>query len=312
MPKGTKPSLFFLLLSLLLSPKIFARNPLPLQPQSPYTACKSTLYPKLCRSILSSFQHSPTNLDGYGKFSVKWCLKHAQKISDLTNHLLSQQKQSRFLSSKELNALHDCAQLSELTVDYLESISVELKSDNSSSGSDSLVGRVQALLSAVVTNQQTCYDGLVDSGSNLVGALIAPLSAASELYSVSLGLVTHALGRVRKAGKVLHGLNDSQRWGRNLAELVDKGLKELISERQLQLEIMGQGFYEEYVVVPKHKKSVMLIGDGINRTVISGNRNVVDGWTTFNSSTFALEPLVKLLLSNNDILQTLGMIKLSG
>ncbi|CDP17934.1 unnamed protein product [Coffea canephora] len=200
MPKGTKPSPFFLL-SLLLSPKIFAQNPLPLQPQSPYTACKSTLYPKLCRSILSSFQHSPSNLDGYGKFSVKLCLKHAQKISDLTNHLLSQQKQSRFLSSKELNALHDCAQLSELTVDYLESISVELKSDNSSSVSDSLVGRVQALLSAVVTNQQTCYDGLVDSGSNLVGALIAPLSDASELYSVSLGLVTHALGRVRKAGK---------------------------------------------------------------------------------------------------------------
>ena len=30
----------------------------------------------------------------------------------------------------------------------------------------------------------------------------------------------------------------------------------------------------------------MLLGDGINRTVITGNRSVVDGWTTFNSATF--------------------------
>jgi pectinesterase len=47
-----------------------------------------------------------------------------------------------------------------------------------------------------------------------------------------------------------------------------------------------QGYYEEYVVVPKHKKNIMLVGDGINRTVITGNHSVVDGWTTFNSSTF--------------------------
>jgi pectinesterase len=30
----------------------------------------------------------------------------------------------------------------------------------------------------------------------------------------------------------------------------------------------------------------MLLGDGINRTVITGNHSVIDGWTTFNSSTF--------------------------
>lgn len=47
-----------------------------------------------------------------------------------------------------------------------------------------------------------------------------------------------------------------------------------------------EGYYEEYVVVPKYKKNIMLIGDGINRTVITGNHSVMDGWTTFNSSTF--------------------------
>ncbi|CAH2057633.1 unnamed protein product [Thlaspi arvense] len=48
------------------------------------------------------------------------------------------------------------------------------------------------------------------------------------------------------------------------------------------------GLYEEYVEVPKNKRYVMMIGDGINQTVITGNRSVVDGWTTFNSATFIL------------------------
>lgn len=47
-----------------------------------------------------------------------------------------------------------------------------------------------------------------------------------------------------------------------------------------------EGYYEEYVIVPKEKKNILLIGDGINRTVITGNHSVIDGWTTFNSSTF--------------------------
>ncbi|CAA0828225.1 Probable pectinesterase/pectinesterase inhibitor 7 [Striga hermonthica] len=48
------------------------------------------------------------------------------------------------------------------------------------------------------------------------------------------------------------------------------------------------GVYEENVLVPKNKKYLMMIGDGINRTIITGNRSVVDGWTTFSSATFAV------------------------
>ncbi|KAJ9180290.1 hypothetical protein P3X46_008557 [Hevea brasiliensis] len=47
------------------------------------------------------------------------------------------------------------------------------------------------------------------------------------------------------------------------------------------------GVYNEYVSIPKYKKYLMMIGDGINQTIIAGNRSVVDGWTTFNSATFA-------------------------
>lgn len=48
------------------------------------------------------------------------------------------------------------------------------------------------------------------------------------------------------------------------------------------------GVYRENVEVPKSKTNIMLIGDGIDATVITGNRSVVDGSTTFNSATFAV------------------------
>ena len=47
-----------------------------------------------------------------------------------------------------------------------------------------------------------------------------------------------------------------------------------------------EGVCEEYVSIPINKPYLMMIGDGINRTVITGHHSVGDGWTTFNSSIF--------------------------
>lgn len=109
------------------------------------------------------------------------------------------------MSQAEIGALYDCGQLSQLNVDYLESISTELKIAGSLN--DELVERVQTLLSAIVTNQQTCYDGLEYSKSSIVSALSEPLNNVTELYSVSLGLVTHSLDRNLKMKKKKKGSN---------------------------------------------------------------------------------------------------------
>jgi pectinesterase len=68
------------------------------------------------------------------------------------------------MSHAEVGALEDCRQLSQLNVEYLLSISAELQSPVSGE----VVEQVQTLLSAIVTNQQTCFDGLEDSGSSFV------------------------------------------------------------------------------------------------------------------------------------------------
>ncbi|CAI0448199.1 unnamed protein product [Linum tenue] len=48
------------------------------------------------------------------------------------------------------------------------------------------------------------------------------------------------------------------------------------------------GVYNEYVEIKKKRWNIMMVGDGINRTIITGNRNFIDGWTTFRSATFAV------------------------
>lgn len=50
--------------------------------------------------------------------------------------------------------------------------------------------------------------------------------------------------------------------------------------------LVSAGVYQEYVSVPKNKRYIMMIGDGINQTIVTGNHSNVDGWTTFNSATF--------------------------
>ncbi|KAH7524766.1 hypothetical protein FEM48_Zijuj06G0154100 [Ziziphus jujuba var. spinosa] len=48
------------------------------------------------------------------------------------------------------------------------------------------------------------------------------------------------------------------------------------------------GEYQEYVSIPSNKKYLLMVGDGVRQTNITGNRSVGDGWTTFNSATFAV------------------------
>ncbi|TKY49808.1 pectinesterase/pectinesterase inhibitor 47 [Spatholobus suberectus] len=327
-----------LLFLFLLAPLLFAQSPPPPSAPSSAAACKGTLYPKLCRSILSAIRSSPSDPYGYGKFSIKQSLKQARKLAKVFEDFL-QRHQSSSLNHAEIAALGDCKDLNHLNVDYLVSISEELKAAGSSDAE--LVEKIESYLSAVATNHYTCYDGLVVTKSNIANALAVPLKDVTQLYSVSLGLVTQALDKNLKRNKTRkHGLPTKAFKVRQPLEKLIKFLRTKYSctklsnctrtERILKesgsqgillydfvivspygidnhtsigeaiaaapnntkpedgyfLVYVREGYYEEYVVIPKEKKNILLVGDGINKTIITGNHSVIDGWTTFNSSTF--------------------------
>ncbi|KAF2308396.1 hypothetical protein GH714_006718 [Hevea brasiliensis] len=49
-----------------------------------------------------------------------------------------------------------------------------------------------------------------------------------------------------------------------------------------------KGVYKENVEIKKSMKNLMFIGDGIDSTVVTGNKNAQDGSTTFRSATFGV------------------------
>ncbi|GAB2213157.1 hypothetical protein Droror1_Dr00021178 [Drosera rotundifolia] len=49
-----------------------------------------------------------------------------------------------------------------------------------------------------------------------------------------------------------------------------------------------EGIYHEHVVIGRHLNHLMFVEDGIDRTIITGSRNVIDGHSTLSSATFSV------------------------
>ncbi|KAE8809480.1 putative pectinesterase/pectinesterase inhibitor 41 [Hordeum vulgare] len=323
---GTALSAVLLLSLLVLS---LSDDAPPSTPVSPSTACNDTTDPTFCRTVLPP--HGTSDLYTYGRFSVAKSLASASKFVSLVDRYLSRH---RHLSRSAIGALQDCKLLSELNVDFLSATGTALKGTETLL--DPLADDVQTLLSAILTNQETCLDGLQaasGSWSDRGGGLAEPISNGTKLYSLSLSLFTRAWVPTAKAPKGAkkphHGhnkppaapaharrglfdANDEEMVRRmaiegpqgtvvvNRAVTVDQGgsgnyttVGEAVAAAPMNLNgsagyyviYVLAGVYEENVEVPKKMKYVMMIGDGIGQTVITGNRSVVDGWTTFHSAT---------------------------
>lgn len=50
------------------------------------------------------------------------------------------------------------------------------------------------------------------------------------------------------------------------------------------------GVYAEHVEIDWNLRNVMFVGDGIDRTIVTGSHNVPDGYTTYRSATFGMIP----------------------
>lgn len=49
-----------------------------------------------------------------------------------------------------------------------------------------------------------------------------------------------------------------------------------------------EGIYNEYVTITKKMVNITMFGDGSQKTMISGNKNFVDGVRTFETATFGM------------------------
>ncbi|XP_044491710.1 probable pectinesterase/pectinesterase inhibitor 7 [Mangifera indica] len=298
-------------------------------PVSRETLCKSARDPSYCKSVLPN---QTTDVYTSGRYLFGKALNRSQKFVSLVDKYLQRRPA---LSKPAIRALEDCRTLAGYNIDFIYS-SYQAVNKTSKTLPTMKAHYVHSLLSAILTNLQTCLNGLEEtsSPSSVKSGVSAFLSNDTKLYSVSLALFI--TGWVPKKKEAAWQPTRKQRLFTNgrlplKMSSQNQALYESVSRSKLlqttdevlvsDIVIVSQdgtgnfstisdavnaapnntdgtngyfliyikaGIYEEYVSIAMNKEYLMMMGAGINQTVITGNRSVVDGWTTYNSATFAV------------------------
>ncbi|XP_012089438.1 pectinesterase [Jatropha curcas] len=295
-------------------------NSLPIY-NTPETLCNSSPFPDFCESSLP--YDKPGTAQDYAKISISQSLSNARNFLSLVQHYLSLPSTSY---ESTIRALEDCQFLAQLNIDSL-SYALENINNYNNSSTDNLLPSLLTddlltLFSATLTNQETCLEGLQiteSASSSILNGLSTTLSNGSKSFSTSLALYSNGWIPKTKSGRSSSTRRNLPAIGKRLlasqsnsfldsvnvrkmvlvnpngtgdfptiSDAVNAAPNDTTSENGYFVIYVVAGVYNEYVSIPKNKKYLMMIGDGINQTIITGNRSVVDGWTTFNSATFVV------------------------
>ncbi|XP_058739516.1 pectinesterase-like [Vicia villosa] len=269
--------------------------------------CEHALDTKSCLTHVSEVVHGPTlaNTKDH-KLSTLLSLltkstTHIQKSMKTANVI-----KSRVNSRREEIALNDCEQLMNLSMERVWDSVLTLTKDNMDTQQNA-----HTWLSSVLTNHVTCLDGLEGASRVIMENDLQDLISRARS---SLAVLVSVLPSKGNDGFIDESLNGEfpswlTRKDRRLLELSVKDIKanvvvaedgsgdfKTVAEAVASAPKKGKtryiiyvknGTYEEHVDISSQKTNVMLVGDGMNATIITGSLNVVDGTGTFQSATVA-------------------------
>ncbi|KAK2439902.1 putative pectinesterase/pectinesterase inhibitor [Trifolium repens] len=278
--------------------------------------CDVTLYKDSCYESLRPVVNSGKDVqpEELFKLSINVALTHVSKIIEYFNdHGVFKNLIGNDSRNKE--ALKNCRDLLDLAVDHLNN---SLTTSGENSSLFQVFDDLQTWLSAAGTYQQTCIEGFEDTKEELKKSVVSYLKNSTEYTSNSLAIITW----INKVSNTLNLRrlmslpyeNESPKWlnSKDRKLLVTKDLRskadiivakdgsgkyKTISEAlkhvpnkstKRTLIYVKKGIYYENVRVEKTKWNVMIVGDGMTASVVSGRLNVVDGTPTFSSATFAV------------------------
>ncbi|CAI9096043.1 OLC1v1032108C1 [Oldenlandia corymbosa var. corymbosa] len=307
------PTFSFLFVLIFLAPTKVANAA-----TSPSSICSQTPYPELCHSLTITPKSTLTTLDGEtsSSFNVRDAsLKFSLAQAQYVHNLISTMDTTSFDKLTKA-AWVDCFELYEDTIDNLARCS-------SSIGK---LSDAQTWLSAAYANHETCKNGFLDFqlnsklqafpffNTNFSKHLSNSLAINKVSLASSLSTAPVSTNDQIKNRKLLSLDSDGfpawvstgdrkllQATGAPKANIVvaqdGSGNYKTISEALAASSKLRsgssrfvihvkRGVYKENVVVTKSMTNIMMVGDGIDVTVVTGNKNVVDGSTTFNSATF--------------------------
>ncbi|KAJ6699077.1 PECTINESTERASE [Salix purpurea] len=246
------------------------------------TFCSSRPFPDACFSSLKlsiSINISP-NIINLLLQTLQTALSEAGKLTNL----FSKAGGSNIIE-RQRGTIQDCLELHRITVSSLQRSVSRVRAGDSRKLVDA-----RAYLSAALTNKNTCLEGLDSASGPLKPAVMNGLASTYQHVSNSLSMLPKP--KRAKQGHINRRLLGFPKWmskkDRRILQSIDG---EDDPGEELIVAADGTGnfrVYAENVEIPSDKTNIVLIGDGADLTFITGNRNVVDGWTTFRSATLAV------------------------
>ncbi|GLT65435.1 hypothetical protein SLA2020_378690 [Shorea laevis] len=269
------------------------------RPPPPLKICEGAHDQESCSAMISQLAPNTTI-----KTSDLLQLFLERSISEVKNTMrMANNVRDRINNPREQAALADCSQLMELSMDRIMDSMTALKNHDVHSHADS-----HSWLSTVLTNHVTCLDGLE-------GPTKTPMeSTLNDLISRARTTLAIFVANSPKKPKLIQPLMDefpswvTSRDRRLLMSLAKdikpdvvvakdgsgkyKTLKEAVAaapskSKTRHVILVKKGIYKENVEIGSSKKNLMIVGDGMGATIITGSLNVVDGSTTFKSATVA-------------------------
>ncbi|CAL5404864.1 unnamed protein product [Camellia sinensis] len=256
--------------------------------------CNKTPYPEPCKYFMSNGSHNfvPKQKSEFRKMAMQIAMERALNAETHTKWL-----GSKCRNELEKNAWSDCLKLYESTILQLNNT---LDPNTKCSDFDA-----QTWLSTALTNLETCRAGFIELG---VSDFMLPLMSnnVSQLISNTLA--------------INNGSTEKQTYKEGFPTWVSPGNRKLLQSSspaanlvvaqdgsgnyqtiQAALDVAAKrsgngrfvihvksGVYKENIEIGNKMKNIMLVGDGLKNTIITGSRSVGRGSTTFNSATVAV------------------------
>lgn len=233
------------------------------------------------------------------------------------------------VSSREQIAIEDCKELLDFSVSELAWSLSEMNKIRSGFKNIHSHGNLKAWLSAALSNQDTCLEGFEGTDRHLERFIRGSLTQVTQLISNVLKLYVQLHGLPFKPRRnntsvvhYHHGNNNMDYFPKWMTEgdkqlLVSgpnkmhvdavvspdgsgdyRSITQAIYEapshsKRRYIIYVKKGVYHENIDMKKKKTNIMLIGDGMGATVVTGSRNFMQGWTTFRTPTVG-KSIVKL------------------
>lgn len=272
------------------------------------TPCDQTPFPEVCNYFIDTNISRTPPLFAFRDQSLLITMNKAIEA----HQMVSSMDLSSFNQQAKL-AWDDCLKLYEDTVDHV----------NRSMSSNNLADS-QTWLSAAIANQRTCENGFIDFNivsylESLPNMLRNFTKLLSNTLSLNMAIISsppilldtkqdggrrrllvdgfpswvpasdrkllQSNGRAAPKADIVVAQDGSGDY-KTISEAVAASAKLRIGTKSKRLVIyVKRGVYKENVEIKKSMRNLMFVGDGIDATVITSNKNTQDGTTTFRSAT---------------------------